>query len=443
MSDAPSIPRYWWLKRLTILISLVVVGVGVSHWVLWRWADGRLASQRVEWIAAGNPDPRDARSGMPPPLQGEDNAAVLVVEAIAKLAEMTPEQNEHWYNFASWAFPPAPKQLEAVRGIVEQDRPAVMTFRGVYERPRTDWGVDAVAIDGLLPRLNDARHLADNLSWGLQVHHHDGEIAEALRYAKDLTWLGMAIVDDGPVLVTSLVSAGIEAMAIRGIETDLLARRPAGMSAQEERAAWREARPQVLEIIALLLDEEYEKQLVSNGFRGEWSSAYSVRRQGRGWWLADRNFLTAPFFDAQLADHLEQIGRLADIAEQAESFAHLSPHIPPPKTGAPVSLAGTTTEAIILAMDPSFGRAAPRMYQVRTDRRMGAILLGMKLYEAEHDGRLPVTLEELVPDYLPHIPLDPNAGGGPVPFDADRLRKEITGITPATKPATQPAIGPG
>lgn len=438
MSDGVAIARFWWLKRLALGIVVIAVGVGASHWMLWRWADGRLAEQRAAWVAMGYADPDEALTGWPPPVEGEDNAAVLVAGAYASLPPYTKEQNEHWNHAPSWAFPPAPKQLEMVRQVVEQDRPTVEAFRGVYERPRVDWGVKAVAIEGILSRLNEARNLANHLSWGLQVHHHDGDIPEALWYAKDLTWLGMATVNDGHTLVTSLVSAGIESMAVRRIVDDMLKRRPPGMSAEAERAAWREARPQVLEVIALLLDAAYERRLINNAFRGEWTTAYSIRQYEAGWGPASRNLLTAPFYDAQLADHLTMVERVADAAEQAESFGQLQPHLAAVPAAAPTSMAGVVTQSVLHVMDPSFGRAGPSYFRAIADRRMAAILLALKLYEADHEGQLPATLEELVPHYLPHIPLDCNTIGDPAPFDPDQMRIEITGVTPATQPATQP-----
>jgi hypothetical protein len=61
---------------------------------------------------------------------------------------------------------------------------------------------------------------------------------------------------------------------------------------------------------------------------------------------------------------------------------------------------------------PSLDRAGEVHYRALADRRMAATVLACRLFAADHDGRLPRTLEELVPAYLPAVPLDPLAAGG-------------------------------
>jgi hypothetical protein len=43
---------------------------------------------------------------------------------------------------------------------------------------------------------------------------------------------------------------------------------------------------------------------------------------------------------------------------------------------------------------------------------MAAVLLALRLYQFDHDGRLPRKLEELSPAYLPAVPIDPFAADG-------------------------------
>jgi hypothetical protein len=51
-------------------------------------------------------------------------------------------------------------------------------------------------------------------------------------------------------------------------------------------------------------------------------------------------------------------------------------------------------------------------YRALTERRLAATCLAARLYAADHDGRYPNSLDELVPDYLPSVPADPFAAGG-------------------------------
>jgi hypothetical protein len=45
--------------------------------------------------------------------------------------------------------------------------------------------------------------------------------------------------------------------------------------------------------------------------------------------------------------------------------------------------------------------------KARADRRLSAAALAIRLYQADHAGRFPPSLEALVPAYLPFLPVDP------------------------------------
>jgi hypothetical protein len=60
---------------------------------------------------------------------------------------------------------------------------------------------------------------------------------------------------------------------------------------------------------------------------------------------------------------------------------------------------------------PSLERAAHLHYRALASRRMAAIGLAIRIYQHDH-GQRPETLEALVPDYLPVLPLDPLAADG-------------------------------
>ena len=45
-------------------------------------------------------------------------------------------------------------------------------------------------------------------------------------------------------------------------------------------------------------------------------------------------------------------------------------------------------------------------YRAKSERRMAAVALAVRLYTIDHDGRFPATLAELAPAYLPTLPTD-------------------------------------
>jgi hypothetical protein len=91
-----------------------------------------------------------------------------------------------------------------------------------------------------------------------------------------------------------------------------------------------------------------------------------------------------------------------------------SPDWPAYKTQAPPSpkaKAVSFNTMLLQILLPSLDRAASVHYQCLGDRRLAAVCLAARLYAADHGGRLPASLQDLVPDYLPSVPLDPFAGG--------------------------------
>src|SRR5262249_46817868 len=56
---------------------------------------------------------------------------------------------------------------------------------------------------------------------------------------------------------------------------------------------------------------------------------------------------------------------------------------------------------------PSFDRAVQTYYRRIGDDRLATTILALRAYAADHDGRLPDALSQLVPAYLTSLPADP------------------------------------
>jgi hypothetical protein len=60
---------------------------------------------------------------------------------------------------------------------------------------------------------------------------------------------------------------------------------------------------------------------------------------------------------------------------------------------------------------------------------MAATLLAIRLYQADHGGKLPARLEDLVPEYLPAVPIDTLAAGGkPIRYVPDGERPMLYSV---------------
>jgi type II secretory pathway pseudopilin PulG len=71
----------------------------------------------------------------------------------------------------------------------------------------------------------------------------------------------------------------------------------------------------------------------------------------------------------------------------------------------------TLAHIYTLFIMPSVNRAVLTNYRDLTDRRAAAMLLAIRLYEADH-GAAPANLYLLVPAYLPAVPVDPFSKDG-------------------------------
>jgi hypothetical protein len=71
-----------------------------------------------------------------------------------------------------------------------------------------------------------------------------------------------------------------------------------------------------------------------------------------------------------------------------------------------------TPHSLVCVFMPQFEWPLRAHFRAVTERRLAATALAMRLFAAEHDGRIPADLEELVPSYLATLPVDPMSAGG-------------------------------
>ena len=428
MPDAPTIPRFWWLTRLAILLVAVVVGVVGFHLWLTRHAEARQAAMIDGWRGDGRPHPDDLErnTGTPPDVPG--NAAVSLKKAITTLPPLTPGQNAlDLHNGHTF---PLPAQFEADVAELEASHATQFALiRDARAMPRLDWGIYAADFNASFGRtLNVKRETAVRLGWALALRHRRGDVAGAVEYGRDILNLGAAMRTDGPTLVTSLVSAGIHALAADRLRRMTLSR-PLGLTVEEELAAWRDARPQVTAAIAELMDDGPTRDLGRLGFGGERVVSATLidtlfaAPPGGGLGF-DVNVVTAPVVRLDVQDAARTVDAFAAatgdddaLPDQHDALAAAgTPREPPPAS----SVAGAASGLLSSILLPSLDRAFVSFARVKADRRAAAVMLAAKLYAADHEGELPPSLDALVPEYLPRVPLDPFARGGrPMRYDPD------------------------
>jgi len=273
-----------------------------------------------------------------------------------------------------------------------------------YEYPKTD--------------LNGMRALAQLLQADAWLAHRSGDAGRALRRSGQMLALSRA-VGHQPQIVPHLVAIGLSALGtttagevvpelkvaaaggqgadpreVRELIADLLDERPL-------REGWRRAivgeRVMVVDVIQCLADGRITlSELRRSEDEGAVQNA-AFRFVGRGYLLDNAAAVAA--YDAGLLSAAE--GAADAPAARAALPQALLDEI---KTSKRYLMASILT--------PTMERAVNVHYRCIAERRLVATALAIKLYEADHGGRPPETLEALVPEYLAAVPRDPLATGG-------------------------------
>lgn len=428
----PFPPRYWWLKRLaTAGLLILILLVGLRLW--WGWKAHHLLRVDLGHLAARG-EPLAAADLNPGDIPASDNAALPLAQAAALInpANSGPASSMLVYQ----GYPPFPPawhqsidQAVAVHGAVY---PLVRQAR---QGTRADYGIRVTtpAVAVLLPHLNSQRQLALLLADTALRSHLQGDDAAALELVRDLRVIGRAI-DQGPAfVVTHLVRVGIDALAMDRIiiiapeltvAPDAEGATPATapvLPATAPAALRRPAsRRQVRELIAELLDEAEQGQALRRAV-----SAERVMQVDTSAWATGNLWLLRPMFDLDARrmvrnnEAMHEAARQPDLPAAKAAYARRRPARPTPKPkpvpafpGGPAKPNPVSFPTMMsTALDFAGDRAIERDLRMRTERRMAAVALAVRLYRLDHGGAWPASLQELVPRYLPAVPLDPLAAG--------------------------------
>ena len=440
--------RFWWLKRLTLLVVLATAGVVVLRMWWGREADRRLRRAVDPIVAQGWP----VRAEQMNPAQLPDgvNAALYFKQAIAAIDPNNDSPAASSLNYP--AYPPygAPWETMAEKSVAGSAKvfPLVRRARAFG---RFDWGtrMRRPAPATLLPHLNGARHLANTVGDAALYAHVNGDDAAALEALRDVRHLSRAAGDE-PFVVSHLVSVGIDALALARLQVIAAGLRVAPEDAAGDAATPPAAAPaggatallpatkvattprpaprgQVTALIAELLNERDGVASLKKALAGERAMQLDTAEA-----LGDAAPLLRPMFQLDALRMAEHGDALMEAASQPSwpaadavllRAAAARPPVPPPVRAAalfaPPAAAAAKREPVdyprllsnSLFGATTLGRAIDQHMRLRADRRMTAVSLAAQLYRADN-GHWPPSIDAMVPRYLPAVPADPMAADG-------------------------------
>lgn len=402
-------PVRWGRVFVMSFVLLLLVGL-LLHWMWTIGARRRLDAQVAVYRAAGEPiEPADFTVAG---VADADNAAIDLRAAHAAI----DRDSQAWTTFEKLdeepALPLRPDELALIRRLVSANASVFPKLASATTKPAVDWQIvfTTPVLQTLLPDLKQQRELARFLRADALLAHTDGDHARALSRASEILFESRAIGKQ-PLLVPHLVSIGLSRTASElaaEIAPDLR------IGDSEPRAATPQ---QVRELIAQLLDESTLVESQRNGLLGERMAQLEIARTFNTGMIGSINasaaapansnpFAGAVLKPAALRDGVLMIRHTTAVMEAAAG----SESWPEFKQKAPVFPAAVRDKPwlhlVASIFMPSLDRAVLTHYRARIDRRVAAVVLALRLYASEHDGELPTTLDQLVPAYLPAVPLD-------------------------------------
>lgn len=434
--------RYWWLRRVglvALVYLLFVVGLRLyAGWKTEQLLDDEIAALRTRGVPVL---PEDFNR---PAVPDKDNAVTALMSAAAAFVDGPLEQlpggiprqirDRYMSVTGPGSFVRAIRErTDEVGAVLNANRKALAGIREARDRPEADSGFRATSpmVMATLPlaHLSGCRNLARLARTHALYQHHTGNHAEAIESVLDGEDIARVLYQ-GSTLIEHLVGFAVDALAIDGLESMVPTLAVAGESRHHDGAVTPVPRERIEALIQTLLNEEYRRRGFGQVIRVEIATVIdSYRNIAVGsinpagllafatqpkvaWGTMVPAPIGRPIWMREALDVARAGDSMADAAT-APTWAHAAP-LPPEFSGSvPTWLPYLGLRGLL---SPSLERAFKLHFRTLTIRRMAAAALAIRLYELDY-GRRPERLEDLVPAYLPEVPLDAlDPAGGPLRY---------------------------
>lgn len=396
VNPPPRRRRLWLiLATLVALVGLAIAGV---IWSLQHQATHVLARQDrlvKEAFVAIRARPTGHPCLFPPSLAGDGWPDY--VKALAGLAAMPdPESNELPAHRGEPEFRPDPEKLEEifqkygpwVVRLIESSRKSEFVPKYEYERG------SAMELPNITQAIFTSKYLSEHASFVIER----GEPGLAL----DSLALGIAVGDDtgrSGVLVNflvQLVCEGIEIAAAREqlAEHSFEPRELEAFASKLDRL-W-EARPTVFD--AMLAENSLVRRSLVDLGKGEMGARYTGSHHHSWRYLFSERLEVAAAL-AELESHYREMGMLSRVPSHLRENSAL-----------PIQHDGISSKnAFVADLFPAMARVFRRDNVTQMEWTLMRVAVALAWFEGEH-GAMPGRLDELVPRYLPRVPLCPLTG---------------------------------
>lgn len=293
------------------------------------------------------------------------------------------------------------------------------TLRSALQAPESE-APEIKSFADLVPEVAHFRSLAKILTQQAALAWHAGDHTRAAELNLLALHLGSRISQSRGGLISVLVSAAIEGIALTaiqkhsdspGIPPEVLRHYLAQIGRHEIRPEdYRTAYKLESVLVANVAHKLKSSDIATLG--NIKNSAYASSFTLPGLWQPNKTIRWhAECVRAAIADCTTVVSSAADT--RSTDLNEFWESVPWPRR-----IHNITGRIMLAIFVPTFDSVTTACHRIRANLRLTQIYVALRLYQLEHNGTLPADLAELVPAYLPAVPLDP-FGGQPLRYDRD------------------------
>ena len=426
----PIPPRYRWLKRfIKVGVALLLCLVALRLW--WGYeADRRLQGEIDRYRAAGEPVFADEFDREMAAVLDEENAAILYEKAINSIT-FTTKAGVHFEDFRG-GTKDFGADMAAAAELMESNAGVFELVRQARAKPAVAWsqGFKNPAANFNLGNLSAKRSLAKMLRFAANYHFAAGNHDEVVAVILDDLAFCQAI-NAYPTMIRSLVAWATYDFAYSAIEDLGGGLKVADSDDRQDSDGVRAHRAALRELLEVLRDESVVRSAAARSYYGERASALDqlgiVSDEGLQSYLggnpttqgvSERAImgLLRPAIVLELVQGLRN-GTVAARAVADENWpAAASRFRVQPESESLLTRLVHLSGNFFYSSGNLNRQSVQFLFRHLAKRRMAATALAIRLYVVDH-GRRPDSLDELVPDYLAHVPADPfSAGNAPIRY---------------------------
>ncbi|MEA2708809.1 MAG: hypothetical protein QOF78_1410 [Phycisphaerales bacterium] len=392
-------------RRAAVIVLVGFVCLAALH-AGWGWHVERVLQARVDELSALGERimPVDFR----PPSSSfgrRENAAADLLAAAAIVDDNGPESEALYW--LPTTMPVNAKAWPHLARAKQWYEPALRRIERAQLKPicQFDHNLSSPILENLKsPELNGMRDLANFLALTALVEHHDGRHDLVVRRLAQMMYVADAC-EQTPAEIGHYVTLAINQSA--AFRTEQFAPELNIGSGEGQ------ARPEdVRQLIAALLDESKVQAGQKHALQAERMLALdTIKSIGRGNAKSLNyeigpvlGYIGRPYFHANALRAIERQTEVAAIVCETSDWPTAAGRL-----GAIKPLEDRYLLARAFASSPD--RGVRRHFETLTDRRLAATALAVRFYQLDYAGAPPHRLDDLVPKYLPAVPLDPMAAG--------------------------------